>query len=481
MGGLAPRPRLPTPATASLIGLLASGGLLIGVAVPLGPDPRLLVLAAGAALAGALAIWLFGRGTPLLAMLAFVPLFPVTTIGPMADALGGYGSTLRSAFVVAMLLGLLLAWGGLPRPAPRLRPLAGGLLLLGLLGVVLAAANAGESAGFLTLVQQLGGQPVVFAGVLIFVSAHLREGERARDLILIALSLGVVIEAAVVALELLSGAAYDPLRGFTRAQGTVGANFLSALAMIGFFVGLAELSRGRAREHRMLQAVGTVTVLAALSIIVGAVARGAVIGVLLGGLYLLFTEPRLRRRAPLVGLLTALLLAGSLLTPVGDLWTDRLGSRAVQDFDRPATWVSGLRIGADNLATGLGEQQIVEGVAGVREYRQTPFGNTYVLPHNSWILVFAEGGVLALALLLALTWLAWRAVRSRRRRRSPEERFYVAALIGIAAIAMINNVFRHPELMVPTVTLIALLADAARPGSRPDRCNNRRLAGPDGS
>ena len=33
----------------------------------------------------------------------------------------------------------------------------------------------------------------------------------------------------------------------------------------------------------------------------------------------------------------------------------------------------------------------------------------------------------------------------------------MAALIGITAVALINNVFRHPELMVPVLMLISLI------------------------
>ena len=457
MGEVLRLPRPPSALTLTLTCLLAAGALLIGVAVPLGPDPRLVLVLVLAILVVALALWLFGHGAPLLAILALVPLFPVTTIGPLTDALGGLGSELRAAFIVAMLLAMFLMFsGGLPRPHPRLRPIVGGLLVLAGLGAVLAAANASGSEGFPALLAQLTGQPLVFAGVLIFLSAYLRDEPRAREWILLAFSTAVVLEAGVVLIELSSGAAFDALRGFTRAQGTVGANFLSAFAMIGVFVGLAEQSRGRATEQRWLWAVGVITVLAGLGIIVGAVARGGVIGLLLGGVYLVFTDVRLRRRAPLIATAAVVVLAGSLLTPVGDLWTERLSSRSVEEFDRPATWISGVRIGTDNIFTGLGEEQIIEGIAGVREYRQTPLGDTYVLPHNSWVLVFAEGGIAALVVLVALTWLVWRAVRTRRQ-RSSEERYYVAGLIGITAIAVINNVFRHPELMIPTLMLVALI------------------------
>ena len=434
-----------------------------GVTIAVAPVPWYAPLAAAALLLLAAAAWPFDRRTPVLVVLALVPLFPVTTIGPAADAFGGHGNELRAGLIVLMLAMLVIAYRmRIPKPPVRLRPVVSGLLALGALGAVAAAANAGPREGFLSLLAQLAGQPIAFAGLLVFFCGLLGGERRGRELILTAFSVGVVAQAGVIAVELLSGGAYDALRGFTRAQGTVGANFVSAFAMIGFFVGLAERSLARERGPAWLGRVGDLTLLAALGILVGAVARGGVLGVLIGGVYLLFADPHLRRRAPVIVAVVAVALAGSLLTPVGDLWTERLTAPSVENFDRPATWISGVRIGLDNPLTGLGEEEIVRGLGDVREYRQTPLGDTSVLPHNSWILSFSQGGVLAFVLLVAITALTVLALRPRGR-RSAEERYYVAALIGIAAIALINNVFRHPELMVPVLMLISLVA--VRPGA----------------
>ena len=280
---------------------------------------------------------------------------------------------------------------------------------------------------------------------------------------LIAFSIAVVLQALVVGFELVSGSAYDAYRGFTRAQGTVGANFVSAFAMMALFVGLAE--RSRQPRTRRMRRVGTMTVLASVFILVGVVSRGGVIGVVLGGAYVILSDPRLRGRAPRIALLAALALAASLLTPIGDLWSERLTASSVQNFDRPATWVSGVRIGVDNVGSGIAELEVFEAIEQPR-YRDTPFGSTSVIPHNSWILVFAEGGILSLVLVVLLTVLIVRAV-GRRRDRSREERLYIAGLIGIGAIAVINNVFRHPELMIPALMLLCLVVDR-RPVGGPE-------------
>lgn len=429
---------------------------------------------------------------PVLAILAFIILFPVVTIGPFTDALGGRGDLLRAGFLVGMLGLAALAWGpGIPRPAARLRPVVAGLLVLAGFGAVSALANATSAQTSFSLAAQLVGQPLVMAGLLIYLSAFLRSGGRATDYLLAAFALGVVAEAAVVVTELASGAAYDELREFTRAQGTVGANFLGAYAMMALFIGLAGIERGgglrsrrpdrrpesagapRLSGPRMTRAVGAVTIGAAAVIIVGAVARSALIGVVIGGIYMLVAEPRFRRRAlPIVAAALALAL-GSLLTPAGDLWTSRLSADSVQSFDRPATWLSGIRIALDDPLTGVGEREIIRDIDDVRRYRQTPLGDTGVLPHNSWILTFAEGGIAALVVLVALTALLVGAIRPPPGGRSTEERFYVAALLGIAAIALVNNVFRHPELMVPVLMMVSILAARGERG----RCEHGEIRG----
>ncbi len=448
------------PATAASLVALALAALLAAAAsaFEVVPWPVLILLpAAGLAIVAAPGL---DRSTPLLALIAVISLFPVTTIGPAKDALGGHGSTLRSAFLLAVLAWSFFTYRGrIPAPPRVLRPLVSGLLVLAGLGAVAAIANVSPNQGLAALLAQLVGQPLVFAALLIAIPAYLRGGELARRRLLAAFSVGIIAQAGVIVLELTSGGAYDSLRGFTRAQGTIGADFVSALGMAGFFVGVATCVRWREGGKRAgSAALGLTTILASLVILVAAVARGGVIGVFIGGAYVLVSDPRLRRLAVPITALVAVVLVGSLLTPAGHLWTDRLGTGSVQSFDRPATWVSGARIGLDHPLTGIAEQDIEADLIDVRSYRQTPFGDSRVLPHNSWIIVLDEGGFGALAVVLLLTVSAFAAVRPPPGGRSTEERLYVAALIGMLAIAAINNVFRHPELMVPTLMLISLIA-----------------------
>ena len=436
--------------------LAAAGATALAATATTRLDPRLVLATSVIALIAAVLVWRFGRLAPSLTLLAVVPLVPVVNIGFLTGALGGRGASLRAALIVLALVALVVVYRrGIPKPAPGLRPIVTALLALAAIGVAVALADVTDEQSFTSLLERHLGQPLVLAGMLVFLSAQLREGSAAKEWMLIAFSVGVWAQAGIIAFELASGAAFDAFRGFTRAQGTVGANFVSALGMMAFFIGMAERRFGSPERH--MQAVGLLTMAASLLIIVGVVARGGVIGLLLGFAYLIATDKRLRRRARIAVVVVVLALVGSLFTPAADLWSDRLSSANVSQFDRPATWISGVRMGMDNPLWGLGDEpEILKALDTVREYRVTPLGETQVLPHNSWVLAFAEGGAFSAAILIVMTALAVIAVR-RRPVRSPESHLYIAALIGIAGIAMINNVFRHPELMMVVLLLLALV------------------------
>ena len=439
--------------------LVLGAGILLALAAGLAaprvdPVPALAALALVAC--AALVIWRFGRLTPSMVLVGVVPLIPAIGVGLSAELLGTRGASVRAALIVASLGALLLIYrGGIPKPAPGLRPVVVGLLALAAAGLFASVANISPTQSLTSLVEHHSGQPLIYAGILVFFAAQVSRSESNKEWLLIAFSIGVWAQAIYVGFEIFSGAAADVSRGFTRGQGTTGSNFVSAYGMMAFFVGLAECRFGSRGRH--MRAVGLLTMASSLAVLAGVVARGGILGLLLGFAYLIYTDARTRRRGKVIVATAAAILVGSLFTPVGELWEGRLTTLDTQRFDRPATWVSGIRIGLDNPVSGLGnEPELIKAVQTVPEYAETPFGNTYVIPHNSWILVFSEGGVLSLAVMLALTVVTIGAIH-RRRWRSTESRYYVAALLGLAAVAMINNVFRHPELMVIALLLLALV------------------------
>ena len=165
------------PPGAALALLLAVAALLLGAASAAEAIPWAVRAAVVVVPLAAFALWPLGRGAFLLALIAIVPLFPVSTIGPAMNAFGGNGDLLRTAFIALATGGLLLAHlGRIPKPPARLRPLTFGLLLLAGLGAFAAVANASPSQSMASLFGQLVGQPALFAVLLILMASYLRGG-----------------------------------------------------------------------------------------------------------------------------------------------------------------------------------------------------------------------------------------------------------------------------------------------------------------
>lgn len=457
--------------------LIATPLLLVGVAIPVLGSPLIpLAIAAIAAIAAA-AVHRWGPEAPLLAAVTLTPLIPVGTDGLAGGALGARGGDIRAALIL-ILLGLFLVGfqRGLPSlPAP-LRAVAGSLLALAGAGLLAAFINAEGPAPLVIELSHGVGQPLTYLLVIVAIAAALRTREGARDRLLAAFALAICAQALIVGAEFATGAAFDELRGVTRAQGTVGANFLSAMAVLGFFTGLA--LRTGCRDRRLVL-LGGITVLASVMILGLATTRGGIVGVLIGIAYLFLTGGKSRGRLAAVSAAAGLLIAASLVPPVADLWTQRLNlGPSVASFDRTATWISGARMGLDDPVSGLGFEGVAEGLETRIEYRSTPFGGTNVVPHNIWILAFAEGGVANLLAMIAFTAFVGAAIWRRPRRRSVPDRYLVAGLIAIAVIALINNLFTHPEVMVPALLLLTIVAAGQRPSRR--ESPQRLVEGPRG-
>ena len=211
---------------------------------------------------------------------------------------------------------------------------------------------------------------------------------------------------------------------------------------------------GGARWHGPV-AYGTIA--ASIGILALATARGGVLGAVLGALYLLFSGGRSRGRLVAMFAAVAVLVAASLWSPVADLWTERLQS-GVAGFDRTATWISGLRMGKEDPLSGLGSVGVEEAVTTDLDFRSTPAGSTSVVPHNIFLLGLAEGGILTLAALVAFAAAFVAAIRHRPRRGSPCDRLLVAGLIATGAVSLINNLFTHPEVAVPAMLVLTIVA-----------------------
>ncbi len=439
--------------TAALTVLVAAAAILVVV------GPPVIVLGGLFALLAVLAgCWRFGREAPLLAVITFAPLIPIAEGGSFSS-LGAYGSDVRALLIAVGTSLYLLAY---VRGTPALpRPLRGpvvALLALAAIGLPVGILNSDDATELIAELSKGIGQPLFFAAFVIAVSAALRDRAGARERILAAFALAVLAQALIVVAEFATGAAFDAERGILRAQGTVGANFLGAMSMLGVFTGLSLRSGSL---NPLMVRLGGATVLASGGILALALTRGALIGVVIGVGYVVLTGLDARGRRIAVRAAVATLAVIVLVPPISALWTSRLDEQGLAGFDRQATWVSGVRMGLDDPLTGLGTLGVTEGIAENRDYSHTPVGNTNVVPHNIWVLSFAEGGLAALVATLAFSLLALVAVLNRPRRGSPADRFLVAGLLGFAVVVMINNLFTHPEVMIPTLALLAIVCGPA--------------------
>ena len=446
-------PIRPAPALALGFVLVVLGASVPAVGSPL---PLLALSVLLAVTAGAIYVW--GAEAPLLAALVITPLVPNSTGGFGADLLGAHAGDVRAALLL-FLLGTFLACfpRGIPRIPRVLTGVVGALIAMAGAGLFAAAINAGTPGDALTELSHGVGQPLTYALLILAVTACLESREGARERVLAAVCVAILGQALVVAVEFGTGAAYDPVRGITRAQGTVGANFLSAMAMLGFFAGLSLRSGASLRRFRLL---GIATAVVTLGVLTVATTRGGLVGVVIGVAYVFLTGVDARARLAIIATGIALLSAALLIPPVSSLWTERIQEKGggIGGFDRASTWISGERMGADDPLSGLGLQGVEQGVATTPRYRETPAGHTSVVPHNIWILAFAEGGIANLLASLAFTGFVALAIWRRPRRSSLPDRFLVGGLLALAAVSVINNLFTHPEVMLPGIVLLTVMA-----------------------
>jgi O-antigen ligase len=429
----------------------------------------LIALACAAAIAVlALAFAFFGKELLVLGLLALVPVIPVVDYG-LLGSLGSVGNQLRAPFIAVCLLGAcLFLFSDFPRPPVGARRVIAAFLLVAGAGVVGTIINSDTATGILGEVVKAAGQPAIYALALAVFVTYAHRGASRADLMLGAICVGVILEAGIVALELATGNAFDALRGITRANGTIGANFLSALGMLGF---LAALSLWERRPETHWRNFSAISMAAGIAILFAGISRGAVIALLLGATYLVLTSDRVRLGPALV----VGSVVGALAIAFGSFYADRF-ERGITDFDRTETWVAGLRIAEDNPIGGVGSDEVVTAIEKRPDYYETPFGKTTVIPHNMWILGFAESGILYfLALVILAGTFVW-AIATRPRPptgRAAGERPLVAAMIGFGVLCAINNMFTHPELVVLVVAMLAILLtpEARTPERTPSRAH----------
>jgi O-antigen ligase len=429
----------------------------------------LIVVGVASAVIGVVALSTFGELAVLGLLLFAVPCIPV--VGPHGDL----GAQLRMVLLGVLTGGAALLYlqsrigeakpASIPLPVHRV---ALALYWMAAVGAGVAVGSAGDVSEFGRILLKTSGQPLLYAVLLLTLVSALSTSPRAKRVFLFGWALSVIVQAGVVAFQLASGGAYDPLRQLTRAKGTIGADFLGAFSVMGLFGALYFRATARDRSERL---IATVAAMAAAGALIASVSRGPLIGLGVSLLYLVFEAAPVRsgRRAAATIMAVIALVGGALYIGRG-LWTDRLNYLDKQNtgsFDRPATWVSGLLIAQDHPLTGVGPDGVVVAVRDNPRYSQNQFGSTGVNPHNSWIFGLAEGGFLYGGALVLVTVLLFVAVLRRPRRQG--DHFLIAALISGGAVFFANNLFTHPEIVLYVLLSAAILLSTPRweSGSEP--------------
>lgn len=412
----------------------------------------------------------YGRASGVMALL-----FAGAALVPVVSTSSNDGSPTLSALRTALILGLTVLagmqlWGthGVPE---RLRPVVGGLGAMALLGAVVTLFTSHGAGDYIKEAAQAAGQPLAYAMVLAAAVCLLRVSDKAREHLVAAWCIAVVAESVIVAGQLATGAAYDPLRGFTRAQGTMGADFLGVFSAMGVFAGAYLRAAAHSARFRRL---GNAAIIAGIFALIASISRGSLIGLGIGLLTLLLVPSRggpNRRRTAQALVIVAIVGVG--LYAGRGLWEARLSSAG--GFDRPATWVSGLRIAEDNLLTGVGPRHVAQVVTSNLRYSDTPYGMTTSNPHNAWLFVADSEGVPYAVLLILVSFALIRALMTES--PSPSRRYLLASLAAGGSVFFINNLFDHPEIMlyfllatalaVTEVPSVATSRERRRPSRRP--------------
>lgn len=435
-------------------------------------DPSLVIVGGVAALILLLTVVAYGATGVAALLLLGVGLLPVvaqTNVeNTTVEILGQEATTVRIALLIFLTIAGSVALGDkfavdLPKSISRLM-LA--LFATGVLGVGVAiAAPYPDPTGILSGISHAAGQPIGYALVLgLFVSV-LQHDPRGRARLLRVWCFAVLAEGALVAVQLKTGAAYDPIRHFTRPYGTMGSDFLAAFSVLGAFAALAFRAGSTRRSDRHLATAALVTAVLTLTL---SIARASILGFAVAAtFYLLMSLKKSASRRRIGAILAVGILCGGALFALQGFWAARLDAPATESFDRPATWSSGLRMAADHPLTGVGSTsaQLVEALERNPRYRETEFGVAGSIPHNSWIIAFGGSGIFYGALFVVVTGLFILVFRGGS--RSVENRFLLAGALGTGVTYLSNTMFNHPEVTIFMLLAAALVATSPERGRPP--------------
>ena len=287
-----------------------------------------------------------------------------------------------------------------------------------------------------------------FALPWCLIHVALQPGSRARYALLIAL-LPVLCVAVGTGLDMLEAhALFSGSKGRgVRLRGATNAGWLAFMSFIGFAVALHEASRRRRLDFAALAVINVVVT----------ILSGGRMGLIACGVvsvsYVLLT-PALRTRAALLGLIAAaaagaVVLIVDLQLPIHEL--AQHPERLLDPNGRDRIWQRYLEEFRANPLFGQG--------LGAAER-----GAYHDLPHNEYLRLLVDGGMVG-AVLYAAALLLWgRRVLALVR---PGERGFVLALfLALGVYALTDNVLLMPAGLLPFLYLAVMRIPSSRRAGR---------------
>ncbi|MEU8044021.1 O-antigen ligase family protein [Micromonospora echinofusca] len=368
------------------------------------------------------------------------------------------GTTALLVVLLCCLVGTLLRGGPLPR-GHGLVLLTGGLIVFLVVGVMLAGHLDRAANSLIALAITLVAVPVVATAT---VTVH---GRRS----LLTFAAGCTVVAAAHAAVGLIGWASEAAaaQAANEPHELLNHNAWGPMLVVALAVLLARVGADGPARSRLCAAVGVAVILAGIGF---SYSRSSYLGALV---VLLWFVGRRRYAVPVlaVGTLAVTAVVGNGLRLLPETILDRIeyttasgrldGSSSV----RLDLWASALRMAAEHPLSGVGFLGFSERLPAYFSQQMTEAGTDVHLdllqhPHNTYLMVLAETGLIGAALVVALLVLVVRAIRHHQRvGGSWTAEAGLLALAGIGA----SSLFGEPLLTLPVLAPFLLaLAVAVR-------------------
>ncbi|MGZ4276231.1 MAG: O-antigen ligase family protein [Solirubrobacteraceae bacterium] len=420
----------PVAAGATAAAAIAGGAVYALSAYELAPD--VLPVAALALAAVAIAIWRLELGIALLIMATpFAENAPISQPGQ---------AKLRVALVLlAMLLVGARALGTIVQrdarlPAPPLLGAAALYLTAALLSV--PAAEDGKSA--VAKFMLLSGAVVLY----LLISMYLADWDRLKVVLVALLVVGLLISVHAIYQQL---AGHVSRIGFISTSGAVEYRITSVFPhpnqLAGFLGMLVPVAVGLATvfRRRMLRVAAWALFALAIIAVAFTQSRGALLG--LAVLPVLFVHDR--RSWPVIALAGVLVVVSA-----PNLYRDRIaGTSQLQRpevAERIDIWQAAVDTFQAHPVLGVGLDNFPLAYLDLERPARSFLGSGFDLPptaHNLYLNTLAEQGLAGGAALLFLAVSFIRAALELRRSADPRIRAMGRALLGVALVLAVHNVF----------------------------------------